>query len=415
MQYQFSTDQRKQRLSDRRDKAVRMHSNRSSQSLANRRAIGFPRALVILLAAFLAACATRPDEGESVRTLLPQEAVNRNLPEQPPLVRTRDNVHDVLALSAGGPDGAFGAGVLAGWTKSGKRPEFDVVTGVSTGALLSVFAFLGPQWDDLARELYTSQTNDTIFKKRGLRGVLGDSLYDNTPLKAQIEKYITEDVLRRVAAEHQRGRRLYVATTNLDAGELVIWDMGKIALGGRTDPLQHFQKVLRASAAVPGFFQPVYIKPQRGTQLRQAHVDGGVKEPILYADFMGQTTAPDKNLYLVVNGTTQEYNDAQPVKPNLASIAQKTIFELMREIQSDTIFRHYIRARNTGMDFRVVSIPDEIPISTKSLDFDPVRMRSLYSAGFQLGLQGPDSWARKPRGLRGANDEELTPLIALQN
>jgi predicted acylesterase/phospholipase RssA len=226
--------------------------------------------------------------------------------------------------------------------------------------------------------------------------LFSDSLYDNSPLKAQIEKYITADLLAKVAAEHQKGRRLYVATTNLDAGQLVIWDMGEIALGGRTNPVQHFQKVLRASAAVPGFFQPVYIKPQRGVQLRQAHVDGGVKEPILYADFMGRSAAPNKDLYMIINGSTRRFNDSVPVKPNLASIAQKTIFELMRELQSDTVYRHFTRAQNSGIRFHLTSIPDEIPISEKSLDFDPKRMQLLYDAGYEIGLQGPDNWNTKP-------------------
>lgn len=351
---------------------------------------------VFLCLVFLAACASRPDEGKAIRTVLPIEAVDPASPTDSPVQRLRDNDHTVLALSAGGADGAFGAGVLAGWTASGNRPKFDVVTGVSTGALLSVLAFLGPQYDNLARELYTTQTNDQIFKSRGLNGLFSDSLYDNSPLKAQIEKYITAELLAKVAVEHQKGRRLYIATTNLDAGQLVIWDMGEIALGGRANPVQHFQKVLRASAAVPGFFQPVYIKPQRGVQLRQAHVDGGVKEPVLYADFMGRSAAQSKHLYMIINGSTRRFNDSVPVKPNLASIAQKTIFELMRELQSDTVYRHYTRAQNSGIRFHMTSIPDEIPISEKSLDFDPKRMQILYDAGYKIGLQGPDNWNTKP-------------------
>ena len=351
---------------------------------------------VLLCLILLAACASRPDEGKAIRTVLPIEAVDPASPKDSPVQRLRDNNHTILALSAGGADGAFGAGVIAGWTASGNRPKFDVVTGVSTGALLSVLTFLGPQYDTLARELYTTQTNDQIFKSRGLNGLFSDSLYDNSPLKAQIEKYITADILAKVAAEHQKGRRLYVATTNLDAGQLVIWDMGEIALGRRADPVQHFQKVLRASAAVPVFFQPVYIKPQRGVQLRQAHVDGGVKEPILYANFMGRSAAPNKDLYMIVNGSTRRFNDSVPVKPNLASIAQKTIFELMRELQSDTVYRHYIRAQNSGIRFHLTSIPDEIPISEKSLDFDPKRMQLLYDAGYKIGLSGADNWNTKP-------------------
>ena len=344
----------------------------------------------------LVACASRPEEAKNTRSVLPIEAVDPSLPTDAPIQRTRDNNHTILALSAGGADGAYGAGVLAGWTVNGTRPKFDVVTGVSTGALLAVLSFLGPQYDALAKELYTSQTNKQIFKRRGLNGLFSDSLYDNTPLKTQIEKHITAELLAEIAVEHKKGRRLYVATTNLDAGELVIWDMGLIALGGRSDPVQHFQKVLRASAAVPGFFPPVYIKPKTGVQLRQAHVDGGVKEPLLYANFMGRSSASKKDLYAIINGTTRRYNDTNPVDPKLSSIVQKTITELIRELQSDTIFRHYSRARNSGIDFHLTSIPDDIPISNKSLDFDPERMMLLYDAGFEIGKKGPDRWNTTP-------------------
>ena len=368
------------------------------------------RMIAVTVLVVLAACATRPEEGETIRTTLPTEAIDPALPGEVPQFNSQDDNHTVLALSAGGADGAYGAGVLAGWTDSGTRPRFDVVTGVSTGALLAVLAFAGPQYDDLAKELYTSQTNSSIFKSRGINGVFGDSLYDNTPLKKQIEEHITADFLKEIAREHQNGRRLYIATTNLDAGELVIWDMGEIAMGGRTNPLQHFQKVLRASAAVPGFFQPVYIKPQRGVQLRQAHVDGGVKEPVLYADFMGRSAAPEKNLYMIINGTTRRYNASQPVKPNLASIAQKTITELMRELQSDTIFRHYSRAKNSGIEFHLTSIPDSIPIAEKSLDFDPVRMRQLYQAGYASGVKGVDAWPAWRPTLQAAPREQRVVL-----
>lgn len=358
------------------------------------------RVVAVVLACLLSACIVRPQESAVIRTQSPLEAVDpdaRAISLQDTAVDPAgDNVHTVLALSAGGADGAYGAGVLAGWTAKGTRPDFDVVTGVSTGALLAVLAFLGPEYDELVRELYTNQTDRTIFRKRGLGGLFGDSLYDNAPFKEQIERYITQDVLNKVAAEHAKGRRLYVATTNLDAGELVIWDMGLIAQGGRTNPLQHFQKVLRASASVPGFFEPVYIKPVRGVQLRQAHVDGGVKEPVLYADFMSASNLEDKKLYMIINGTTRRFNASQPVKASLASITQKTISELMRELQRDTIYRQYIEARDGGVDFHLTSIPDEIPIAQQSLNFDQKRMRELYQVGYREGLNGPETWNSRP-------------------
>ncbi|GIL00940.1 MAG: patatin family protein [Alphaproteobacteria bacterium] len=358
-------------------------------------------AVAVMLVLTVAACASRPKEAVATRTLLPMEAVDPNAsPDQALPVRVAahddDGVHTVLALSAGGADGAYGAGVLVGWTRGGNRPQFDVVTGVSTGALMAVLAFLGPEYDGELERFYTTQSNDKIFRKRGLDGLFGESLYDNGPLKAQIEEFVTDEVLQKLAAEHARGRRLYVATTNLDAGELVIWDMGEIATGGRTDRRLHFQKVLRASAAVPAYFAPVYIKPQRGIQLRQAHVDGGVKEPVLVSGFMFPETRRPKELYMIINGNTVRQNASVPVKANLADIAKKSITEMMREIQDDTIYRNFVLARNVGAKFHLTAIPDSIPLAQEGLDFDRERMKKLFAAGVEDGLKGPANWLKSP-------------------
>lgn len=356
-------------------------------------------AAVAMALALLAACAERPREAVAIRTLQPMEAVDANATASQafgatPARADDDGVHTVLALSAGGADGAYGAGVLTGWTRHGSRPEFDVVTGVSTGALMAVLAFLGPDYDDELEEFYTNQTNETIYRTG--RGILGESLYDNEPLKQQIAQFITQDVLDKIAAEHAKGRRLYVATTNLDAGDLVIWDMGEIANGGRSDDALHFQKVLRASAAVPAFFPPVYIKPQRGIQLRQAHVDGGVKEPVLVKSFMFPDGVRKSELYMVINGNTTRLNASRPVDASALEIAKKSIVELMRELQDDTLYRNYVLARNAGAEFRMTQIPDSIPLAEEGLDFNQARMQRLYRAGVGMGTKGPDAWMRQP-------------------
>lgn len=361
--------------------------------------------IAVMLITLLSACAVRPAWDETSAIVLPKEAVNLLSPSSTQVYNDQ-STHSILALSAGGSDGAFGAGVLSGWEQSGTRPKFDVVTGVSTGSLLAVLAFLGPEYDELAKKLYTTQTNDSIFKFRGLKGILGDSLYDNTPFQKQIEKHITPSLLAKVASEHDKGRRLYVGTTNIDAGEFVIWDMGKIAKGGRKDPLAHFRSVLRASASVPGFFPPVYIKPNDSVKERQAHVDGGVKDPILFEEFMANPNAKKNELYMIVNGSTSVLSKNQLVNPNLASIAQKTIFELMREIQGDTIFKQYVSAENAGVDFHLTSIPNEIPVSDKTLDFDPVRMQVLYKAGFEIGQKGDNAWNTSPPTISGEPTSE---------
>ena len=235
--------------------------------------LDFLKQTSILIFAFiiLTACvATRPPESAEFRNVTPSEAVAINdkimSGNAQPLSTPRDTL-TILALSGGSADGAFGVGVLNGWTKTGRRPNFDIVTGSSTGALISIFAFLGPKYDALLKNLYLSQTNSSIFRNKGFAGFFSESLFDNEPLKKQIEEIITEKILDEVAIEHKKGRRLYVATTNLDAGELVVWDMGLIASGGaagRADRIQFFQKILRASAAIPVFFPPVFLKPLRG-------------------------------------------------------------------------------------------------------------------------------------------------------
>lgn len=360
--------------------------------------------VLLLLAASLAGCVSRPAEDESIRSVTPQEGVDPWDYGVLPRGADEDDMHTVLALSSGGADGAFGVGVLVGWTKNGTRPQFDVVTGVSTGALISVLAFLGPRYDDLLTELYTHQTNSQIYRNRGVFGLVGQSLYDNEPLKKLIETHVTEKLLAEVAAEHAKGRRLYVATTNIDAGAPVVWDMGDIADGGRSDKLLHFQKILRASSAVPGLFEPVYIKPKRGVQLRQAHVDGAVKTPILLNDFMLETPLERKRVFFIVNGNVKRFDDDKPVKASTLDISRKAISELVRELQEQTIYRDYILSQAAGASFRLVSIPSDFPDADSALDFDPERQRKLFETGQKLGLAGPSAWRRSPERL-GALEE----------
>lgn len=354
------------------------------------------------------ACGTaRPIESELTRTELPTEAVAlagathgdpaKPVPAKAPPTRAAQAPlaeQNILALSGGGADGAFGAGVLVGWTESGKRPKFDIVTGVSTGSFMAALAFLGPQYDGVMTRLYTRQSNDTIFIDRGAAGLASDSLYDNTPLAKLIEKTVTKSFVAEVAAQHAAGRRLYIATTNLDAGELVVWDMGQIAAGDRADPVLMFQKILRASAAVPGFFPPVYIKPVKGKELRQAHVDGGVKAPILIRNFMFETPAKTRRLYAIVNGNLSRLN-ASAVQAKLTDIGKKSISELLRSLTETSVYQGYVAARQSATDFNLIAIPDEFGATSNALDFDPKKMKALYETGRELG-RGQNKWLKEP-------------------
>ena len=361
----------------------------------------FKHVVYLLVVLALAGCMTRPAESPEFRGITPSEAIAVNDVEidnpETSLVGSKDR-KVILALSGGGVDGAYGVGVLSGWSLAGTRPKFDVVTGVSTGALMSVYAFLGSKYDDLLWELYVNQKESDILRKRGVRGFFSDSLFDNTPLKKLIEKHMTAELLAQVAAEHAKGRRLYVATTNLDSKELVVWDMGLLASGGadgRTNSLQLFQKVLRASAAIPVFFPPVYIKPKRGVQLRQAHVDGGVKAPVLISDFLFQTKAKKRELYVIINGTLALEDAFEAVQPNIRDLAAKSVGALTSELTQQAVYRGYVRAINSGTKFNLTAIPEGVPPPKSALDFNPEYLKKIYDIGLKTA-QEPDFWWGRP-------------------
>ncbi len=193
-----------------------------------------------------------------------------------------------LALSGGGADGAFGVGMLVGWTEAATRPEFDVVTGISTGAMIAPFAFLGSSYDRTLKEAYTTHEPWTIVREGGLSTILGEAaLVDNSLLVGLIDQYVTPEVLSAVAREYRRGRRLYIGTTELDAQRPVVWDMGAIAIQGDANALRLFRKVLIASTSIPSVFPPVLFSVHRdGSTYDEMHVDGGVTREVFL--FPGQ-------------------------------------------------------------------------------------------------------------------------------
>jgi len=308
-------------------------------------------------------------------------------------VKSREHLQ-VLVLSGGGSNGAFGAGVLKGWSESGTRPKFDIVTGISTGALIASLAFLGPRYDGELKELYTQTTKADIYQSKGFSAIFSDSFLDYTPFKKQIKGIVTEKLLDEIAVEHQAGRRLYVGTTNLDAGELVVWDMGAIAASGHPARTRVFQKVLRASAAVPGFFKPVYIQPTLKSKARQMHVDGGVKAPVLIRSFMFQVPAKRRSLYVIVNGQMKLADASEAIKPELTDISRKSINELLRGLLYKTLYQGYVTARNAKAQFRLMAIPDNQKLAQNPLKFKAEDMSRLFEAGRTLGQEG--KWANEP-------------------
>jgi predicted acylesterase/phospholipase RssA len=309
----------------------------------------------------------------------------------------------VLVISGGGVYGAYPAGVLYGWTQAGTRPEFDVVTGVSTGALVAVFAFLGPSTDCLLREAYTTVTNDDIFRRRRFpRSLLSESFADNAPLERMIARYATDDRIAQVAAEHQKGRRLYVGTTDLDVRRAVYWDMGAIAARGDADL---FRRVLLASAAIPGFFPPVRIPVTvDGVPYVERHIDGGTTGSMFFAPPYVPADRRDKlpaawlhgsDLYILVAG--KMYPDPAPVRARSFPIASTAISTVLYDQTRSDLHKLFLLTILTGMNYNLSVIPKDVPAPTESTSFDPAEMTRLFDAGAEWARTHP-KWRDTPPG-----------------
>ncbi|MFN4142141.1 patatin-like phospholipase family protein [Aestuariivirga sp.] len=308
-----------------------------------------------------------------------------------------------LAVSGGGSNGAFGAGLLSGWTSSGTRPEFTVVTGVSTGSLIAPFAFLGPPYDRYLTEAYTEISGEDIYRRRGFLGVIGsDSVADNTPLRNLVSRYVTDQMLADITREHKRGRRLLVGTTNLDAERPVVWDIGAIASSGVPGSKKLIQDILVGSASIPGVFPPVKIKVVAdGQTFDEMHVDGGTSNQAFMfpsnfslreTDKQLKRAKVSRTLYVIRNGkVTPEFSK---VKPRLAAIVGKSISSLIKNQGIGDLYRMYTNAQRDGIAFRAVWIPDSFTL-TEPRPFDPAFMRALYDVGYQMGRNGID-WATSP-------------------
>ncbi len=353
---------------------------------------------VAMAALMLAGCATRPealpfDDVALVKSAIISSVDENGAPLDAPVpVRQVGKRHDVLVLSGGGSVGAFGAGVLVGWTEAGTRPIFDVVTGISTGALMATLAFLGPSRDpDLVRA-FTTVTNQQVYKRRGIIGFARQaSIFDRSPLEAMIESIVDETLLDQVAAEHRKGRRLYVGTTDLDHGVETVWDMGRIAASSSPQRAALYRKVLIASAAIPGAFSPVYIRQNDG--LPTMHVDGGVKQAMLFRSYMIDPEASDDTVWAVVNGHVAFAGNRELSGTNSGSILGRTVSEMLRTITYHSVERIYVMSRNVGATYKLAYLRDEAE-EPNPIVFEPEAMQRLFDEGRAIGKTG--RWAAVP-------------------
>jgi predicted acylesterase/phospholipase RssA len=312
--------------------------------------------------------------------------------------------HNYLAISGGGANGAFGAGLLIGWSETGERPEFTMVTGISTGALTAPFAFLGSAYDDELRMVYTTTTTKDIVKKRNLiAAAFSDSIADTTPLQKLIAKYIDAEIVDAIAREHNRGRRLFIGTENLDAGRSVIWNIGAIAASDNPHKVELIRDVLRASAAIPVAFPPVIISVEtEGNRYDEMHVDGGTGSQV----FVYPAAADWKSVTrkLKVHGTPQVYvirnsfldPNYQGMNRSIIPIASRTIDSLIRTQGIGDLYQIYTLCKRDGNDFNLAYIPSDFN-EEPSEGFDPIYMGKLFELGYQMALEGYP-WKNTPPG-----------------
>jgi predicted acylesterase/phospholipase RssA len=291
---------------------------------------------------------------------------------------------------------------------------FKIVTGVSTGALMAPFAFIGPPYDQALREFYTTTRSKDIFVLRSTFGLLwqliaGEALADTRPLQAMIASHVDEQLLQRVAEAHQRGRRLYIGTANLDAPRFVVWNMGLIANSGRPDALALFRKVMLASASIPVAFPPVFFEVELtpgGPRYDEMHVDGGVGARVflnggvfrgsVIRERGGQGGQGREDIFVIHNG--QLIPPPDPVQRSLAQIASRSIDASGRAAALGDLLRIYGYAQREEGTFRWVTIPREVVISGDEV-FDPVQMQVLYDLGLRMAADGGE-WSTEPPGRR---------------
>ncbi len=304
-----------------------------------------------------------------------------------------------LALSGGGADGAYGVGVLAGWTAAGTRPAFTVVSGVSTGGLIAPFAFLGSQYDDTLKELYTSGIAENLLSDPSIIRVLfGSGLFGNTRLRELVARYVGPEIMASVAREYAKGRRLLIVTTDLDTQRTAIWDMGKIAAIGSPEALHLFRDVMAASASIPLVFPPIMIEAEgEGRRFQGMHVDGGVTAPVLTLPdallFHGRL--PDSarlNIYILVNKKLERTFELVP--NGTIDVASRSLSSITQSQTRSLILSTYDFARRNRLGFHLSYIERDYPASP-SEGFDTAYMRALYQYGYDKAASGR-AWTSAP-------------------
>lgn len=322
----------------------------------------------------------------------------------------------LLAISGGGDNGAFAAGLLVGWTKRGNRPQFDQVTGISTGALIAPFAFLGSDYDATLEDLFTKINPEDIYKERGtLSVVFSDAIADATPLKTLIDKTVDPDMLKRIAREYQqKGRILLIGTTNIDTGMLVLWNMGKIAAADTGPARKLFRDIMLASAAVPGAFPPVLLEAEAdGQAFHELHVDGGLAAQVyLYPPPAGKTAfrsglikSTKRDAYIIRNARVTL--DWEETERNGLGILGRSAKKMVQSQGMGNLYQLYLITQRDNVGFNLAYIGNDFSADHPK-EFDRAYMNALFQYAYQKAAKGYP-WQHTPPGLEKSTEEDLLP------
>lgn len=309
----------------------------------------------------------------------------------------------MLAVSGGGDAGAFAAGLIAGWTTHGTRPMFKVVTGISAGALLAPFAFLGPEHDGVIRHVSNAIGPKDIFHSRSvLTRLASDGIADSKPLSRLIAKYVTPQILAQIASEYAKGRILMIGTTDLDSGRPVTWNMGAIAASQAPGAIELFRNIMLASMSIPGAVSPVMIDVEvDGNQFHEMHVDGGViTQVFLYppstvtslSKAAGAPLRLERQFYVIRNGTLEPQWSG--TKRRTLSIGGRAISALIQTQGISDLERIYRMAQQDGADFNLAYIGSDFDFAHER-KFDGEYMKRLFDYAYQRSAKGYP-WHKSP-------------------
>ncbi len=310
--------------------------------------------------------------------------------------------YPVLIIGGGVSNSAYGIGLLKGWLKSGSRPEFKIVTGYSSGSILAVAAFSGKEYEERLADLFTSVSTKDFVRQKSMFGIVfGDSVNTSAPFAKKIDAIVDEDLMAKIAREHKKGRRLYVGTSDLDAQEFVVWDMGAIASRGDPDSVKMFRKIILASCSFPVMLPPVYFQVEAGgRRYDEMHADGGVIGGLFHVyplmEGEGSPAQPFKTRIYILNCCYMSPHSKQ-IEANLAALTSRLIETNGSSKMSGDTYRMYAFAKERGWDYNLAYIPEDFVPNQKEM-FDKLEMQRLFKRGYDDAVGGY-RWHKAPPGL----------------